>query len=47
MREIRIYSSVVEIDENITKNEMIKGNLANLLDKTKKLSHEEHNEIIK
>ncbi|MCT7563286.1 hypothetical protein N5U23_04570 [Aliarcobacter butzleri] len=47
MREIRIYSSVVEIDENITKNEMIKGNLANLLDKIKKLSHEEHNEIIK
>lgn len=46
MREIKIYSSVVEIDENITKDEMIKGNLANLLDKTIKLSHNERNEII-
>lgn len=46
MREIKIYSTVVEIDENITNNEIIEGNLVDLLDKKIKLSHEKHNEII-
>ncbi len=47
MREINIYSTVVEFDEDITKEEMIKGNLAALLDKTIKITHEKRNEIIK
>lgn len=47
MREINIYSTVVEFDEDITKEEMIKGNLAVLLDKTIKITHKKRNEIIK
>lgn len=47
MREIHIYITVVYIDENITIEEMIKGNLADLLDEEKVLAHNERTNIIK
>lgn len=47
MRAIDIYSTVVAINENITKEEMIEGNLAALLDKTLEITFEKRNELIK
>lgn len=47
MRKIYIYSTVVEIDENITKEEMIEGNLVDLLNKEHEISIEKRNKIIK
>jgi hypothetical protein len=47
MKEITIYATVVAIDEDITKEEMVEGNLADLLDKTKEITFEKRNEIIK
>lgn len=47
MRKIYTYKTVVYIDENITIEEMLEGNLSKLLDEEKELTHFERTDIIK